>query len=177
MAFVVRTSGSPMDVAPAMRTMVRDLDANLAAQSMSTMEDVITGTIAEPRFQTRLLGVFSLLALVLAAIGIYGVLSSAVAERRREIGIRVALGADRSRVVALVLRRTLMLTGIGVVLGLAGSLAVTRIFSKLLFNVTPTDAATFATAAGVLVAVAVAAALIPARRASSVDPLVALRIE
>ena len=177
MAFVVRTSGSPMDVAPAMRTMVRDLDANLAAQSMSTMEDVITGTIAEPRFQTRLLGVFSLLALVLAAIGIYGVLSSAVAERRREIGIRVALGADRSRVVALVLRRTLMLTGIGVVLGLAGSLAVTRILSKLLFNVTPTDAATFATAAGVLVAVAVAAALIPARRASSVDPLVALRIE
>ncbi len=177
MTFAIRTSGNPVDLAPMMRTVLRDLDTDLAPASIATMEDVVAGTIAEPRFQTRLLSVFSIFALVLAALGIYGVLASAVVERRREIGIRVALGADRPTVMRMVLGRTLLLTGAGVTLGLLASLAVTKALTKLLFNVTPTDAATFASAAAVLVGVALVAALLPARRASSVDPVVALRIE
>ena len=120
---------------------------------------------------------FSIAALLLAIVGIYGVLSSAVLERRFEIGIRMALGADRTSVVRMVLRRTLMLTALGVMLGLAGSFVLTGVLTNLLFNVTPSDPAAFATAGVVLLASAVAAALLPARHASSIDPLLALRVE
>jgi ABC-type antimicrobial peptide transport system permease subunit len=124
-----------------------------------------------------LLGLFSLLALVLAGLGVYGVLASSVAERRREIGIRLALGAGRASVAGLIMRRTLTLASIGVVLGTIGGLAVTRVLAKLLFGVTPTDLTTFLGAASVLVAVAVASSLIPARHASTVDPLLSLKAE
>ena len=177
MTFVVRTAGDPQKIAPMMRSALRSLDKDLAPQSVATMEEVIAGTIAESQFQTRLLSVFSTLALVLAAIGIYGVLAASVVERRREIGIRMALGADKAAVVGLMMRRTMLLTGIGVILGTAGALAVTKVLAKLLFKVTPTDVATFTIAAGVLVVVAVLAGLLPARQASSVDPLIALRAE
>ena len=117
----------------------------------------------------------STLALFLAAIGIYAVLGAAVAERRREIGIRVALGADKSTVVRMVLLHTIRLAGIGLALGLAGALALTGLLSALLFQVTPTDAGTFIIAAAVLLGVALLAGLLPARRATTVDPLVVLK--
>jgi predicted permease len=177
MTFVVRTAGPPQTVAPAMRGVLRDVDPNQAPLSMATMEDVVGDTIAEPRFQSRLLGVFSILALLLAAIGIYGVLGASVTERRREIAIRMALGADNASVILLILRRTLILTGTGVLLGVIGGLGLTQFLTKMLFNVTPTDTMTFVSAATALVAVALAAGFLPARKAGTVDPLVALRIE
>jgi putative ABC transport system permease protein len=177
MTFVVRTDGDPAQAAPLMRAALNQLDTSLAPQSLSAMERVIERTIAEPKFHSRALSVFSLTALLLAAIGVDGVLASSVLERRVEIGIRMALGADSTSVVRMVLRRSLLLTGFGIVLGLAGSFAVTGALSRFLFNVTPTDLPSFAIASGILVASAVAAALLPARRASAIDPLVALRTE
>ncbi|HEY7058566.1 MAG TPA: FtsX-like permease family protein, partial [Vicinamibacterales bacterium] len=177
MTFVVRTTGDPASSAPRMRTALQTIDNEQAPHALATMEDLVAGTIAEPRFQSRLLGLFSLLALVLAGLGVYGVLASSVAERRREIGIRLALGAGRASVAGLIMRRTLTLASIGVVLGTIGGLAVTRVLAKLLFGVTPTDLTTFLGAASVLVAVAVASSLIPARHASTVDPLLSLKAE
>jgi putative ABC transport system permease protein len=177
MTFVVRTNGDPAAAAPLMRAALDQVDRNLAPQSMAAMEAIIDRTIAESRFQTRALAIFSVLALLLALVGIYGVLSSAVLERRFEIGIRMALGADRTSVVRMVLRRTLMLATLGLVLGLAGSFALTGVLTRLLFDVRPTDPAAFAIAGVVLLISAVAAALLPARQASSIDPVMALRVE
>jgi putative ABC transport system permease protein len=160
-----------------MRAALNRLDRDLAPQSMAAMEAIIDRTIAESKFQTRALVVFSFAALVLAVVGIYGVLSSAVLERRFEIGIRMALGADRTSVVQMVLRRTLLLTTVGVALGLAGSFVLTGVLTRLLFNVTPTDPAAFGIAGIILLMSALAAALLPAHRASSIDPLVALKVE
>ena len=120
------------------------------------MTDLVAATTAEPRFQARLISIFSMLALLLAAIGVYGVLACAVAERTREIGIRMALGAEKSDITRMVLRRSLLLVIVGVSLGVAGALAVTRVLARLLFDVRPTD---------------------PVRRATRVDPLTALRWE
>jgi ABC-type antimicrobial peptide transport system permease subunit len=144
---------------------------------MTSMEALVAGTIAEPRFHTRLFGVFSILALALAAVGVYGVLASSVAERRREIGIRIALGADRASVAGMIVRRTLVLAATGVLLGTIGGLLLTRVLSTFLFGVTPTDPATFAMAAAGLVLVALIAGFVPARKATTVDPLIALRAE
>jgi predicted permease len=177
MAFVAQTSGNPTRIAAAMRAMLSSADPSLAPQSMASMESLIAGTIAEPRFQTRLLVVFSVLALLLAAIGVYGVLAASVADRRREIGIRIALGAGRTRLVWTVLRRVLIMTLCGVVLGLAGALAITRVLRQMLFEITPTDATAFFGAGALLVAVALVASLEPARRASAVDPISVLRAE
>lgn len=156
---------------------LKEIDRNEAPQALATLEAVIHRSVADPKFQARVLSVFSLIALLLAAVGIYGVVASSVLERRAEIGVRMALGADRTSIVAMVLRRTLVLTGAGVALGFAGSLALTGALETLLFNVTPSDAPTFAIAATVLVAAALAAALLPARRASAIDPLQALRVK
>jgi ABC-type antimicrobial peptide transport system permease subunit len=133
--------------------------------------------VAEPLFQTRLLAAFSLLALLLAAIGTYGVLAFDVSERTRDIGIRIALGAESSRVVRMIVGRTMVFAGAGVVIGGAGALAATRVLSKFLFEVSPTDSATFGATAALLALVALAAGLVPALRASHVDPIVALRQE
>jgi putative ABC transport system permease protein len=141
------------------------------------MQEVIADTIAEPRLQTGLLGVFSTVALLLAAIGVYGVLAASVADRRREIGIRIALGAGRTELVGMVLRRVLFLTATGLTFGIAGALAVSRVLAGLLFEITPTDSVTFLGAAAVLGGVALLAALLPAMRASAVDPVRALRAE
>jgi putative ABC transport system permease protein len=177
MTFAVRTASNPQSVAGAMRGVLREVDRDLPAQSIATMDEAIAATTAEPLFQTRLLAALSVLALILSAIGIYGVLAYSVTERRHEIGIRMALGAGRGEVIRMVLRRTLVLAGAGVALGTAGGLAVTRVLGKLLFDVKPTDPGTFAAVAVVLTGVALLAGLLPARRATKVDPLVALRCD
>jgi len=121
-----------------MRGVLRDVDRNQPPQSIATMTDLVATTTAEPQFQTRLIAIFSMLALLLAAIGVYGVLACAVAERTREIGIRVALGAEKSDITRMILRRSLLLATVGVALGVAGALAVTRVLAKFLFEVKPT---------------------------------------
>jgi len=176
MSFVVRTTGDPASLVPAMRQSMREVDPKQPIGSIGTMESAISAPVAEPLFQARLIVVFSVFALVLAAIGIYGVVAYSVAERTHEIGIRVALGAGRGQVVGMVLRRLVALVVPGVALGLAGALATTRVLSSLLFAVRPNDPATFVGVAVLLAAVAVIAAMVPARRASRVDPLVALRV-
>ena len=178
MAFLVREADDGADttaMVQMMRGALRTVDPNQAPQSMSSMEAAVANTIAEPQFQTKLVGIFSSLALVLAAIGIYGVLAASVMERQREIGIRMALGADRGTVVAMVIRRTLALTATGVAIGIVGAAAVTRVLTVLLHDVAPTDVTAFAAAAVVLAAVGLLAGLLPARRASAVDPVTALR--
>lgn len=176
MAFVVRTAANPMSIAPAMQSVLREVDKDQPL-AIAAMTDVVAATTAEPWFQARLISIFSMLALVLSAIGIYGVLAYAVTERTREIGIRMALGADSSDITRMVLRRSLVLTIAGLTMGVIGALAVTRVLSKFLFDVKPTDPATFAIVAAMLATVALVAGLMPARRASRVDPLIALRCE
>jgi ABC-type antimicrobial peptide transport system permease subunit len=178
MAFVVRTADEDVDtaaVAQMMRAALRTVDPNQAPQSMSSMEAALANAIAEPRFQASLLVIFSTLALVLAAIGIYGVLAASVVERQREIGIRMALGADRGAVVGMVIRRSLALTMAGVAIGVAGAAALTKVLTALLHDVAPTDAVAFGAAIALLIAVALLAGFLPARRASTVDPVTALR--
>jgi ABC-type antimicrobial peptide transport system permease subunit len=181
MTFVVRTADAPervaAPVATLMRTALATIDRDQAPQSLVAMEDVLGAAIAEPRFQSRLLSVFSLLAVVLAAIGIYGVLAASVLERTREIGLRVALGADRGSIVRMVMVRTLLLTAAGLLLGTIGAMLTTQVLTKLLFNVAPSDPAIFAAAAAVLAAMALVAGVLPARKAASVDPLIALRAQ
>ena len=139
------------------------------------MEAVLAESIQRPRFLAQLLGVFAGLALLLAAVGTYGVVSSIVAERRREIGIRMALGANRSSVLAHVMREGLLLTGIGVVVGLAGAFGLNRLIASLLFGVRPTDVSTVAGVAATMILVAAVACLLPAWRASRLDPSAVLR--
>ena len=177
LAFVARTDADPSTVEREFLSMLKTVDPLQAAQSVGTMTNLIMQSIAEPVFQMRLLGLFSILAVLLAAVGIYGVLASAVSERSREFGIRMALGASSHAVVGLVLRRTAVLAMVGVALGLAGAAVVTRVLAKFLFAVTPTDPLTFTAVTGLLVATAFVAALVPSRRASRVDPLIAIRHE
>ncbi|SPF49388.1 conserved membrane hypothetical protein [Candidatus Sulfopaludibacter sp. SbA4] len=177
MTFAIRTAAQPASLAAAMRCVLREVDRNQPPQSIATMTDLVATTIAEPQFQTRLIAIFSMLALLLAAIGVYGVLACAVAERTREIGIRMALGAEKSDITRMILRRCLLLATVGVALGVAGALAVTRVLAKFLFEVKPTDLPTFLVVAALLVAVALLSGLLPAQRATRVDPLIALRWE
>ena len=164
-----------MTTASELRSVLRRVDPELPTQSVTTMDAMIADTVMEVRSQSRLLGIFSLMALLLAATGIYGVLACAVAERTHEIGIRMAMGAEEKDVLWIVFRRTLALVGSGVLLGTLGAVAVTRVLAKFLFEVTPTDPTTFLAVTGVLAFVALLSAWIPARRAASIYPLVALR--
>ena len=173
MTYVVR-SDAGVDVAPAMRAALRDVDAAISAQQLQTMDDAMLEVVAEPLFQTRLLTVFSVLALLLAVIGTYGVLAYDVAERTREIALRLALGATPRQVTLMVLRRTARFALWGALIGIAASLALTRVLTTSLFEVTPNDPATLATVVGVIVLVALAAGYLPARRASRVEVLTAL---
>jgi putative ABC transport system permease protein len=176
-SIVARTASDPAPYAAGMRDAVHAIDVDQPVESLGTMRGLISSTIAEPLFQVRLLSVFSLSALLLAAIGIYGVLAYAVTERTREIGIRVAVGARPADVVRMVVARTVALAILGIAIGTLASLGLTRVLSGLLFQITPTDPATFGAVGGLLFVVALAATIVPARRAARVDPLIALRNE
>ena len=177
MSIAARTQGDSAGAAQALKQAIWKVDAQLPVTKLETMSDVAASSFAARRFNMSLLSLFAGLALVLAAIGIYGVMSNAVTQRTQEIGIRLALGARAIDVVKLIVRNGLTLVVIGVVIGLAGAFALTRLMTTLLFGVTPTDGLTIAVVSAVLIAVALLACLIPARRATRVDPLVALRYE
>jgi predicted permease len=173
----VRTTGDPLRLAQAAQRAIWEIDPQLPISDVTTLQRVVTDTVARPRFFTLLVGLFGGLALLLAAIGMYGVISYTVRQRTHEIGIRMALGARTTNVLGMVMRDAMALTGTGLVLGLAGALLLTRFLASQLYGVAPTDAATLAAMAAVLCAVALLASWIPARRATRVDPLVALRDE
>lgn len=177
MALVVRSSGDTALVSSAVREAVAALDPDLPVHSVTTMEGLVAGSVAGERFHMWLLGVFAAVALVLAAVGLYGLLAYMVSQRTHEIGIRLALGAGRQAVLGLVVRQALGLTLAGLVIGLAGALGLARLMASLLFEVSTTDPLTYGTVALVLVAVGLAASFLPARKASRVDPIVALRHE
>jgi predicted permease len=174
---VVKTDVEPRTLATAVRKAVWEIDKDQPVSNVSTMEDVLSESIARQRFSMLLFGIFAALALILAAVGIYGVMSYSVAQRTREIGIRIALGAQRGDVLRLAVGGGLKLVLIGVVLGLAAAFALTRVMTSLLFGVSATDPATLVVISLVLISVAVLASYIPARRATKVDPMVALRYE
>jgi len=174
---VVRTSGDPMSVVPLVRGLVREIDAGAAADAVTTLATRVSASVSQPRFAAAVLAAFGGLALALAAVGLYSVLSYNVSQRRGELGVRAALGATRGDLVLLVLGQGLAHTTLGLALGLAGAAALTRLMARLLFGVTPLDAVTFGAAPPVLLAVSCAACLVPARRAAAADPAEALRSE
>ena len=176
MSFVVRTAEKPQSVAAGMRGALHDVDKNQPV-SIAALTDLADASTAETWFQTRLISAFSILALFLASIGIYGVLAYTVTERTREIGIRMALGAKKSDVAFMLLKRTLFLVMAGVAIGGCGAFVLTRVLGKLLFEVKPNDPATFLSVATILAVTGIIAGLLPARRATRVDPVVALRWE
>jgi putative ABC transport system permease protein len=177
MTLVLRTAGDPMRAANSLREAVQRVDRNQPVSGVQTMDDIVQKLIAPRRFKLGLLGSFAVLALVLGAIGLYGVISYAVTERTHEIGVRMALGAKREDVLRLVVGQGFKLTLLGVAVGLGGALVLTRFLSSLLYDVRPTDPLTFGAVSLLLMAVALLAAYIPAHRAMKVDPMVALRHE
>jgi putative ABC transport system permease protein len=174
---LVRTAGDPLAVVPGVRQAVQAIDDQLPLTRVRTLEQAMSEALSGRRFVAWLLALFAGSALALAAVGIFGVMAYLVGQRTREIGIRVALGAERSSVLSSVLREGMLHAGLGLVLGAVGALAMTRFMRSQLFGLEPTDPATFAISGGVLLAVAALACLIPARRAAGVDPVVALREE
>ncbi|HEX6183711.1 MAG TPA: ABC transporter permease [Pyrinomonadaceae bacterium] len=177
MTFVVRTKGEPTALGGAARSAIQSIDADQPVADMRPMGQFLAESVGRARFSATLLGVFALVALVLAGVGVYGVMAYAVAQRTHEIGVRVALGAQARDVLRIVLGQGMALAGAGLALGLVGAFALTRLLSSLLFEVSTTDLATYATLTGFLLLVALLACLIPARRATKVDPMVALRYE
>jgi putative ABC transport system permease protein len=171
------TSGNPTALLSAAREAVHSIDRNLPLSVVNTMDKLVESSVGQRKLSMMLLGLFSLIAVVLASIGIYGVMSYSVTQRSRELGIRMALGAARSRVLGLVVGQGMTLAGIGIAIGLVAAFALTRFLSNLLFSVGATDPSTFILVSGVLVTVALLATLIPALRATRVDPVVALREE
>jgi predicted permease len=177
MTLAIRTSGDPAELAPAVRRELAAIDPDQPVSDVRTMTQVMADTVARPRFNTLLLGLFAGLATLLAAIGIFGVMNYSVTLRTRELGLRMALGAQPGRVLMLVLRQGLWLTLVGIAVGLVGAVALTRLMSSLLFGVTATDPVTFAVIALLLLIVSLIACYIPARRATRIDPMIALRYE
>lgn len=174
---VVRTAGDPLRIVPALREAVLAIDPNIPLDNVMTMEARLAASVAAPRFYALLLGLFALMALVLAAVGLYGVLSYSVSQRQREIGVRMALGASARDVLGLVFGQGVMLTLAGGAIGVAAALATTRFLQAMLFGVSATDPATFLAIGVLLLAVALLACWIPARRAIRVDPMAALRYD
>lgn len=176
--FVVRSATTnPLGLLPAVQAAVREIDPNVALGSPRTMEDTIARTLVKRKFTMTLLTLFGAIAVVLASIGLYGVMSYSVAQRRREIGIRMAVGAQRADVLRLILRQGMTVTAVGVVAGLGAAVGLTRLMATLLYAVSATDAVTFVGVSLLLLTVALVACLLPASRASTVDPVIALRAE
>jgi predicted permease len=177
MVLALRTDREPLTLAATVRDQVRELDKDQSVADIRTLEQVVNESLAQPRLNTLLLAAFAAVALLLASIGIYGVLSYSVTQRTHEIGIRLALGAERAEVLKLVIKQGMTLTLTGGAIGLVGALILTRLMSSLLYGIQPTDPPTFLVVFLVLVGVAIGASYIPARRATKVDPMVALRHE
>ena len=177
MTLVIRTDGDPTAIAPAVQRQIRALDPNQPVSDVRTMEQVMSEWVARSRFNTLLLGLFAALATLLSAVGIFGVMNYSVALRTRELGLRLAIGAQPRQVLLLVLRQGLWLTVLGVVVGLAAAFALTRLLSGLLFGVAAVDVGTFTTISILLMIVSLLACYLPARRAMRIDPLQALRYE
>jgi putative ABC transport system permease protein len=177
MAMVIRTTQDPLRLVPALRSRVESIDKRLPIYDVTTMDQLLAGQVASQKFNMALLGLFAFLAVVLGAVGIYGVMTYTVTQRTHEIGIRMALGAEQGDVLHLVMRQGIFLATLGIAIGFAGAFALTRFLSSLLFGVKPTDPPTFIAVALLLFGVALLAVYIPARRATKVDPMVALRYE
>lgn len=177
MTLVIRTQGDPLSVAPGAREVIRNIDPEQPIGEVNTMEGLLATSVAKSRFSATLLTAFSLVALVMAAVGIYGVMSYSVQQRTHEIGLRMALGAQQGDVLRLVIKQGIVLGLVGVAVGLAASFGLTRLVLSLLFEVRATDPKTFAVVAGGLFLITLLACYVPARRAMRVDPLVALRYE
>jgi len=174
---VIRTSSDPVRIVPEVASIVRQYDPAIAVADIRTMSDIMSISVAERRLTMLLLSSFAGLALLLAAVGIYGVISYSVTQRTQEIGIRMALGAPRARVLRMVVGHAMTLASAGIAAGVAGAWVLTRMMQKLLFGVTPSDPVTFLSVCALLALVAVVAASIPGLRATRVDPVVALRSE
>ena len=176
-ALFIRATGDPLSLVAAVKDQIWAVDKDQTIWAARTMEEIVAGWLAPRRFNLLLLGVFAALALALASVGIYGVISYAVSQRTREIGVRLALGAQPRDILKLIVGQGLALTLGGVAIGLLASLALTRWLENLLFSVSPTDPLTFAGVALLLTLVALLACYVPARRATKVDPLVTLKHE
>jgi putative ABC transport system permease protein len=177
MTILVRTSNDPLALVSAARAELQQLDPELPMAGVATMDQLLADSLSRSRFTMLLLGIFSAVALVLAAVGIYGLIAYSVTQRTQELGIRIALGAQRRDVLRLVLALGTRLTLLGVSIGVFAALALSRLLSTLLFGVSATDPLTLAGVVGLLAFVALLACFIPARRATRVDPIVALRYE
>jgi len=177
MTFVLRTSDHPETLAGSVRAAVLSIDKNQPLSEISTLDDLIAKSIAPRRFRTLLVGLFALLALLLSTVGIYGVISYSVEQRTHELGVRAALGATRADIVRLVVAQGFRITLLGILAGVAGALALTRLMAGMLYRTDATDPWTFSAVAALLFSSALAACAIPAQRASKVDPMVALRNE
>jgi putative ABC transport system permease protein len=177
MGLVIRTDGDPKAMAKIIQSEVNALDKDVPVFNVKTMNQYLGSAIAQPRFNALLIGMFGLLALTLTAIGLYGVIAYSVAQRTQEIGIRMALGAQTTDVLKMVIRQGLILTCIGLAAGVAGAFYLTKLIATMLYNVSPTDRMTFIYAAAILLGVALIASFVPARRASRVNPVIALRDE
>jgi putative ABC transport system permease protein len=177
MALAIRTSADPAAMTSAVREALRTLDPSLPVFNVHTMRDFLYGSLAQLRFRTFLIGIFAGLALVLASLGLYGVVAYSVSQRTAELGIRVALGAQPGSILKLVVFHTAGLAAIGLAIGVAVTLAGSRIISRFLFGISATDPVTLGTASLVILLVALTASLVPALRAAKVDPATALRAE
>jgi ABC-type antimicrobial peptide transport system permease subunit len=173
----VRTTTDLVAVLPAMRRAVSAVEPDASIWRAQTMDELLAGPLAQPRLGAVLMSGFGIASLLLASIGLYGVMASTVRERTRDIGVRMALGATPQRVRRDVLNQAIQTFGVGVLVGLVGALAMSRLLTTLLFDVSPADPIAFVSAASLLFVVALAAAYIPARRATRIDPAQALRIE
>jgi putative ABC transport system permease protein len=177
MTMVVRVAGDPLSALPAIREQVKALDPEVPVYHGKKLEDYVTASVAQRRFTGLLCAVFAIAGVLLAIVGLYGVMSYTVAQRTHEIGVRVAVGAERRDILRLVLRQGVGLALVGILVGVIVALGMSSVLASQLFGVTATDARTYAAVAGVLLGVAALACLLPARRATRVDPMVALRYE
>src|SRR6185295_16637521 len=175
--FLVRTTNDPANVAPVFRDEIRAVDRSVAITDVRPLTHAISETVNQPRFYTFLFSLFGVIGLVLTMTGVYGLVSHTVTQRTQEIGIRMALGATRQTVLWLVVGQGIRLAAAGLTIGLAGSFALSKLIGTLLFNVKPTDVASFIVSGLVLLGATLLASYIPARRATKVDPIVALRYE